>query len=194
MNYLDLIGTILSLIGTFYFVKANIKMWPIYILAIGINSVLYFQYKMYASLLLENMYLCVSIYGWYFWNKTSKHTGITINEISSSQILSLIFLWGIIIYGLCFLMIRYTDTSFPLVEAVAVGTSIVAQMLSSRKIIECWYAWIIADSVFIYLMFYQSLYFHAFLFMCYLVLAVIGLANWTKLRKCNILTVEQNYA
>ncbi len=193
MNYLDLVGTILSLIGTFYFIKADIKMWPVYILAILVNSILYFQYKMYASLVLENMYLVVSIYGWFFWKKTMKQNSAIIGRIENYQFIGLSILWFAMVLGIYYLMINFTDTSFPVIEAIAVSTSIISQILSSRKIIECWYTWIIADSVFIYLMISQELYFHGILFSCYLVLAIIGLLNWIRLRNINILNKEQQF-
>ncbi len=178
MNYLDFTSAILSLVGTVYFVKANTKMWPIYILAIILNSILYFKYKMYASLILENVYLICSIYGWIYWVKSTRKQNVY--RIKYHQLISVIILWIVIVYGTHSLMIKFTNRP-SMVEAIAVGTSIIAQILSSRKIIECWYGWIIADSVFLYLMFYKGLYFHTILFSCYLVLAILGLLNWYKL-------------
>ncbi|NRB10562.1 MAG: nicotinamide mononucleotide transporter [Rickettsiaceae bacterium] len=45
-----------------------------------------------------------------------------------------------------------------------------------------WYGWIVADSIYIYLMASQKLYFHMFLFSCYLISAIIGLKNWQRLK------------
>ena len=73
MNYLDFIGTVLSIIGTFYFVKADIKMWSFYILATIANTLLYYKYTMYARMSLECMYLIMSIYGWVFWQNAAKN-------------------------------------------------------------------------------------------------------------------------
>ncbi len=153
-------------------------MWPIYILATVLNGILYFRYKMYASLILEIIYLVSSVYGWIFWSKTIKQQNIY--RIKYYQLISVFISWLVIVYGTHSLMSKFTNNP-SIVESIAVGTSIIAQILSSRKIIECWYGWIIANSLFLYLMFYKGLYFHTILFICYLVLTILGLLNWYKL-------------
>ena len=60
----------------------------------------------------------------------------------------------------------------------AVG--IVATWMVARRIMEHWLFWIVANGVSVYLYFGRELYPTMFLYICYTVLAAIGLYTWKK--------------
>ncbi|NRB10561.1 MAG: nicotinamide mononucleotide transporter [Rickettsiaceae bacterium] len=126
MNYLDFIGTVLSLIGTYYFVKADIRMWLVYILATIVNSILYFKYTMYASMILEIGYLVMSVYGFASWHIAAKQSNDYIRSLSYKQYPKFIIIWLVIIVIIYGILITFSDSTMPKLETIAVSTSIIA--------------------------------------------------------------------
>ena len=180
MNYLDFTGTILSLLGTYYFIKADIRMWPVYISATILNSLLYFKYNMHGTMYLEILYLCLSVSGWLFWQKLAKDKH-SISFISHTQILMLVISWLITFMTIATIHMKFASIEYPLLEAFAISASIFAYILSARKLLQCWLVWIIADGAYAILMAMQGLQFHTALFICYLFLACQGLKKWLAL-------------
>ena len=78
----------------------------------------------------------------------------------------------------------YTSTlpgvSLPYLDAGLTATSLVAQWMMTRKILENWVLWIIADIVYVPMFIYKGLYVTAGLYTVFLVLAVMGFANWRR--------------
>lgn len=177
MNYLDFAGTILSLLGTYYFIKADIRMWPIYIAATILNSLLYFKYHMLGTMYLEILYLCLSLGGWLFWAKIASNNN-SITSISYMQVPILVIAWFVTFIAITMVHIKFASTEFPILEAFAISSSIFAYFLSARKLLQCWVVWIIADGAYASLMAMQGLQFHTGLFICYLLLAIQGLKSW----------------
>ncbi len=182
MNYLDFAGTVLSLIGTYFFVKADLRMWPTYILAILINTTLYFNYSMYASVFREVIYLFMSVYGWIFWKTNTRSNNNKIYTLTVNNFLLISLIYAILFFIIFSSSTYYTDSKIPYLESIAVTTCFVAQILSSRKFIECWFAWLVADSLYVLIMLSQNLYFHSILYGCYLFMALMGIYNWNKIK------------
>lgn len=85
------------------------------------------------------------------------------------------------LYGmLYFLLSRYTDSPIPVGDAFTTAVGIVATWMLARRIIEHWILWIIVNFVSVYLYYLRGLYPTLFLYLCYAVLAVVGLYNWKK--------------
>lgn len=177
---LDFIGTMISLLGTYFFTQANIKMWPAYITAGILNSLLYFNKQMYGVLVLELVYLTISIYGWQSWSFTNEKS-LNIRKINAQQFIILLFSGVTLSLLISTILLKLASSSYILIETIAVSTSIIAQALSSRKIINCWHCWFAADAIYIYLMLQQELMFHAILFFIYLFMAILGYYSWRKI-------------
>ncbi|PCH55096.1 MAG: hypothetical protein COC15_04760 [Legionellales bacterium] len=183
MFRLDLLGTLLSFISTYYFVTANGKTWPIGIAAIVVNIILYWQAGIYASIGLKIIYLILSIYGWYLWRSNGNKNPLAITSLTMwhKKLLPIIFI--LLFVTIFHLLKNYTNSTILYTEALAVSVSLIAEWLSCKKKIECWTAWFVADAIFIYIMLYKSLYCHAVLYTVYLAMAIIGFINWRKIQQ-----------
>ncbi|HUX34984.1 MAG TPA: nicotinamide mononucleotide transporter family protein, partial [Gemmatimonadaceae bacterium] len=56
----------------------------------------------------------------------------------------------------------------------------VAQWMMTRKIVENWILWIIADIVYVPMYIYKKLYVTSGLYFVFLILAVMGLIEWKR--------------
>src|SRR4029079_8166552 len=75
--------------------------------------------------------------------------------------------------------VRYlTDAALPCPDASTTMRSVIAQFQLTRKILENWTRWIIADVVYIGVYSIKSLYWTAALYFVFLVLCVLGYKEW----------------
>jgi nicotinamide mononucleotide transporter len=75
---------------------------------------------------------------------------------------------------------RYTDSSVPFLDAVTTALSVTAQFMQSRKWIETWHVWILADIIYIGLYVMKHLYLTAGLYAIFIAMCVAGLVEWQK--------------
>jgi nicotinamide mononucleotide transporter len=70
--------------------------------------------------------------------------------------------------------------SLPYVDAGTTTTSLIAQWMMTRKLLENWVLWVIVDVAYICMFIYKGLYLTAFNYAVYLVLAAMGFFAWRK--------------
>ncbi len=75
-------------------------------------------------------------------------------------------------------MHRYTDAALPYPDAFTTMLSVIAQFLMTKKYLENWTLWIIADVVYIGVYLIKSLYWTAGLYAIFLALCVEGYREW----------------
>jgi nicotinamide mononucleotide transporter len=70
--------------------------------------------------------------------------------------------------------------ALPYVDAATATTSLVAQYLMTRKLLENWALWILVDVVYIGMFIFKGLYLTAGNYAVYLALAVLGHVAWKR--------------
>lgn len=90
--------------------------------------------------------------------------------------LAVAVLWGL----LWFVLARATDSPVPLWDGLIASLSVVATWMLTRKYIEQWYVWIIANAIAIAVYLASGLYPTAILFFVYFVMAIIGVIKWRR--------------
>jgi nicotinamide mononucleotide transporter len=71
----------------------------------------------------------------------------------------------------------------PYLDSTLTVTSLIAQFMMTRKILENWILWIALDIVYVPMFISRRLYATAGLYAVFLVLAVIGLVRWRRSRR-----------
>ena len=85
-------------------------------------------------------------------------------------------LWGL----LWFILDRATDSTVPVWDGLISSLSVVATWMLTRKYIEQWYVWIIANAIAVAVYLASGLYPTAVLFAVYFIMAVAGARAWKK--------------
>lgn len=182
MNWLDFVGASLSLISTYYFTQACRKAWLISLLAITLNTILYWQKGVYGHLLLEGIYFISMIYGWYQWSENhTKEDRTLIRYLSLNEMLCYV---AMAITGIVLMaqgLIAYTDSTIPYWDASTTILCLIAQWLLCRKVIHCWILWFVVDAMVALLQFYKGMPFHSAVHWLYLIMAVVGYYRWRQL-------------
>ncbi len=178
MNWLDPVGAGLSLICTYYFTQAKRSAWIIGMLAISINSILYWQKGIYGSLVLEAIYFLSMMYGLYQWSSLKPALIYSdIRFLTLKQTFALCFVALLGIFSVSFLLHK-TGSDIPYWDATTTVLSLIAQALLCLKVIHCWILWFIVDALLALMQLYKGIPFHSAMHWTYLVLAVMGYWRW----------------
>jgi len=73
-----------------------------------------------------------------------------------------------------------TDSTVPLADGLTTTLSLVAQWMLTRKLLENWWVWIMADVLYVGLYLYKGLNLTAVLYGVFLGLCVLGLRTWRR--------------
>jgi nicotinamide mononucleotide transporter len=182
-NWIELFGTISGLLYIFFSIRHNIWLWPIGILTSAAYIIVFYQSKLYADMSLQAYYLVVSVYGWYHWvagkQKLDKTGELKISRLKPYQ-------WIVSIAACIFLAAiyypfgSYFGASYPIIDGLITGGSIVATWMLTRKIIEQWIFWIIIDGASIWLVIAKERYITVILMTVYTVMAIVGYIKWKR--------------
>lgn len=187
LSYLELIGTISGLFSVYLATKANFYTWHTGILNEIAFFMLFFQVQLYADMLLQVFFLMVTIYGIYTWK--NKQEAVIIYRLTPQEAVKYmvsLFL-GMLITALIIGNIHHIlpfffekPSTYPLADAFIMVGSILATFLLAEKKLETWLLWIIVDLVSIVLYAAKGIYFVAGEYVVFLILAIMGFAEWRK--------------
>ncbi|NUR54961.1 MAG: nicotinamide mononucleotide transporter [Acidobacteria bacterium] len=180
---LEFIAVACGLANVYLTVRQNIWCWPIGAVMVSLYIYIFFEAKLYSDTLLNVFFLVMQFYGWYQWTR-----GPVAHAKSLSAIRRLArrgrtgtiagVLGGTALIGTA--MHRYTDAALPYPDAFTTMLSVFAQFLMTKKFLENWTLWIIADIVYIGVYAIKDLYWTCGLYAVFLGLCVQGYREWKK--------------
>jgi nicotinamide mononucleotide transporter len=181
MSSIEIVAAIFGVISVFLSVRQNIWSWPTAIVNVGLYIIVFYESKLYADTGLQVVYVVLNAYGWYHWLYGGKNrTELPVSRTSARLWLLLVALGatGTALIGT--LLYRKTDAALPYIDAATTSTSLVAQWMMTRKLLENWIIWVAVDVVYIGMYIYKSLYVTAVLYLIFLILSAMGYVQWRK--------------
>lgn len=177
---LEGIAAAFGVVSVFLSTRQNIWSWPTAIVNVTLYTVVFYQGRLYGQMGLQTVYLVLSIYGWYQWlHGGEKSTALKVSRASPRLLFGLAAFNVVACVALAALL-RRTDAAFPWLDAALTTTSLVAQWMMTRKILENWLIWIVLDVIYVPLFYSQRLYATSALYTAFLVLAVMGYVEWRR--------------
>ncbi len=182
-HWVEITGTILSLIYLFLSVKQHIWLWIFGFASSALYIAVFFRSKFYADMSLQVYYLAVSVYGFLHWTLKRPETGkgdLPVVSVNGKQIVILSLAAVVIWAAYYFVLSNFTDSDVAFPDSVTTALSIVATWMLARKMLEHWLIWIFVDAFSAFLYLHKELYFTTGLFAIYTLMAVIGYLRWRK--------------
>ncbi|RHR60699.1 nicotinamide riboside transporter PnuC [Parabacteroides sp. AF17-28] len=189
---LEYFGVLTGLLYLLLEIRQHRAMWVVGFLTSLVYVFVFFFSKIYADMGLNIYYVAISIYGFWQWtrkkaiNEEKTNQNAPANEAILYRNMTFPLLTGIIlailaIYALLYYILHnFTDSPIPAGDAFTTAVGIVATWMLARRIIEHWIFWIIVNCVSVYLYYLRGLYPTMFLYICYAILAAVGLYTWKK--------------
>jgi nicotinamide mononucleotide transporter len=180
-NWFEIVGVAFGLGAVYLQTRENIWNWPAAIVNVAIFTVIFWQSKLYADSVLQLYYLGTSVYGWWAWLHGGKdRTELRVQRATPR-------LWAILItiivvagLGLGTFLDQTTDSPVPYLDSLLTAMSLVAQWMITRKILENWIVWIVANLVYVPLLISRDLPYTAMQYFVFLFLAILGYRSWRR--------------
>jgi len=180
-NRWEVLAVVFGIVSVYLSTRENIWSWPTALVNVALYFVVFFDAKLYADMGLQVVYFALSLYGWYEWlyggeNRTELHVSRTSRPLGVR--LLVIGIASAALLGT--ILARFTDAALPYVDSATTSTSLVAQWMMTRKILENWAVWAVVDVVYVGMFIFKQLYLTAGLYTVFLVLAIMGYVQWKR--------------
>lgn len=181
MNPLELTAVIFGIGSVWLSTREHIASWPTALVNVALYFVVLQRAQLYANAWLQVVYFALSCYGWYEWKYGgARHAGV---EVTRTSVRTAGVLAGLVVVGTLALhqvLVRYTDAASPWLDAATTATSLIAQWMMTRKLLENWGVWCVVNVVSVGMYLSQGLALSAALYAVYLGLAVSGHFAWRR--------------
>jgi|TARA_B110000438_G_C15744730_1_gene620169 nicotinamide mononucleotide transporter len=180
---LEIIATILGFLSVWFSKNNSIWVYPTGMISTSIYVYLLFYWGLIGDMLINAYYFFISIYGWYYWTRSSN--GITINPISKMNKNEYKTSFFLFIFAIIFIFIVYNvfnmwNNMIAYVDTVTTAIFVVGMWLMARRKIENWLFWIVGDIISIPLYLYKGLTITSFQYFVFTLIALAGYIAWKK--------------
>ena len=180
-SFIEVIAVFFGLLSVWYSMRVNILVYPTGIVSVIIYVYICYIAGLYADMAINMLYFVMSVYGWYNWLRPEidkPQKAVRFASLKQNTIGILIVVGSFVLIR--YVLIHYTDSTVPAIDAFTTAVFIVGMWLMAEKKVENWIYWIIGDVVSIPLYFYKGLVFTSFQYSFFLVLAILGYISWRK--------------
>jgi nicotinamide mononucleotide transporter len=178
---LEIVAALVGALSVWLSVRQNIWSWPTAIVNVVLYAIVFYEAKLYADMGLQVVYAILSIYGWYEWlyggagrtelrvTRTGPRLGVLLAVIAAA---------GSLVLGL--FLHHETDAALPFMDSFLSSTSLVAQWMMTKKLLENWLVWIGVDVLYVGMFIFKGLFLTSALYAVFLALAIKGYLDWRR--------------
>lgn len=186
IKILEITGTILGLIYLYYEYRASSSLWIVNIIMSAIYTLIYFSEGIYALGCLSIYNILAAIYGIFMWkySKTSEQKELPISSIPKKILLNSSLVMVVISVAFIYILHKISDTGnllYNSLDGLASAATIISLYWLAKKYKEQWFGWIFVNFISVILYLITNLYFTAGLYIIYIIVAVAGYREWSKL-------------
>lgn len=177
---IEAVAVIFGLLSVYYARLVKIAVYPTGIISTALYIYICLNAKLYADMGINAYFMLMSIYGWYVWSKEKPENARDrpIQRLRRDEYPKLIVTLVLIFALLVFVLIQFTDSDVPYVDAFTTSLFVVGMYFMARKILEHWWLWIIGDLISVPLYLYKGLGLTSFQYFVFLMIAIQGLREW----------------
>lgn len=182
-NWLEIVTTILGLIYIWLEYRANIWLWVVGVIMPAMQVYLYWSHGLYAFAALTCYYTVAACYGlavWKYRKTRNTHQPLPIVFMPRRLYLPVVAVILVVWAVTCFILIRFTDSPTPTLESLTNAFSIVGLWALSRKFLEQWYFWIVANTISCVVYAQTDMPYYIFLYGLYNIIAIAGYFRWKR--------------
>ena len=178
---LELVAFLFGATSVYLSVRQKIWSWPTAIVNVALYAWIFGTHGYYSDAGLQVVYFVLSVYGWAHWLHGGENRTVLPVSHASRRTLVVCAVVGVATWlALGFFTRTLPNAQRPFTDAALTATSLVAQWMMTRKIVENWLLWIAVDLVYIPLWLTAGLPLTALLYTIFLVLAVLGYREWKR--------------
>lgn len=177
---LEAFGFVTGVVNVWLLARQNIWNWPIGLANNLAYLIVFATSGLYGDAGLQIVYMTLGVYGWWKWLRRGSGPGLAVTRTTAA-----VWMWLAPVIAVSFLVLRwflsrYTDSTVPMWDGLTTALSLAAIWGQSRKLLESWWIWILADLIYIPLYVYKGLWLTSLLYFVFLLLCIFGLREWKR--------------
>ena len=173
VSILEFVAAIASFIGVYLGTTGKRITWPWWVLSSSLYGVFFYQVDLFASAMLQIIFIGAAIYGWF----GQAPTGAVPGTISTRNRIR-IALGTLVSIAILSPVLADIGAAATWTDAFILIGSLVAQLLMIYEKYETWIVWIIVDVVATVQYLLLGYYFTALLYGIFTAVAVVGWKRW----------------
>lgn len=177
--YLEYAANGFYLLAVFLAARNSIHTWWLGIIGCALFSLLFYQVKLYAEVMLMLFFIATNAIGWYQWGRVSGVKQITDTALVRLLGYASLALVVTVLYG--FMLHRLTDAYAPFVDSAILMFSVIAQFLLMNRKLETWWFWLIVNTLAVPLYLSRELQLTALVYTGFWFNAWYGWYQWRRL-------------
>jgi nicotinamide mononucleotide transporter len=178
---LDLANFVLGVIGVWLMIRQRLAAFPVGLVAVSVQGILFYQQKYFADALLQVFFFVTLAWGWRHWVRDRGDAPeLPVTRLTARGWLLTLGASVAVTAGWALTLGPWLGSVQPWRDAFIAAFSVTAQVLQVRKIFENWLLWIVVNVVAVQSYLSAVGAYTALLYLIYLGLAVAGLLAWRK--------------
>ena len=173
VSILEFTAAVASFIGVYLGTTGKRITWPWWVLSSGLYGVFFYQVDLFASAMLQIIFIAAAIYGWFGWAPTGAVPGTISSRnrirIAVGTIVSVAFLSP---------LLANIGAAATWTDAFILIGSLVAQLLMIYEKYETWVPWLIVNAVATVQYLSLGYWFTALLYGLFAIVAILGWKRW----------------
>lgn len=179
LSPVELLAVILAVAYLLLVIRQNIFCWICAAISSSLYVWLFIGAKLYMESLLSLFYAGMAIYGYAVWmhgGRESKTLEVSVWPIRLHAIAIATIVVASV--GSGWLLSTLSDAAYPYIDSLTTFSAIWATFLVARKVFENWWYWLVIDAVSIFIYWSRGLELTSVLFVIYVLLIPVGMAQW----------------
>lgn len=178
--WIEATAVLFGLLSVYFARRVKIAVYPTGIISTALYIYICLNAKLYADMGINAYFMVMSIYGWYIWSEMKPKDTVERpilrlrRDAYAPTLLALIGIFGVLV----FVLVRFTDSDVPYVDAFTTSLFVVGMYFMAKKIMEHWWLWIVGDLISVPLYMYKGLGLTSFQYAVFLIIAIQGLREW----------------
>lgn len=192
-KWLEPLAVVSGLITVWLSTRQRIAAWPVALVNAALYFIVFLRDGLYANMGLQVVFFALSCYGWYEWKfGGAGRTELPVTRTTRRLAPRLVVAGALMTVAFGFLLgwaaghdatTATRDRVVTWVDAATTSTSLVAQWMLTRKLLENWLVWVVVDVVYIGLFIVTGLLPTAGLYLVFSGLATAGYLQWKRTLK-----------
>ena len=158
--------------------RRHIGTWPAGLVGAVLAGITYTQTGLYADAGLQVLFFGQGVYGWVQWHRPVRE--VPMRRLRAGEWAAVVVGVGAGTAALTTLLDRFTDSTVPLADAFLTALSVAANQLLTRRILDNWPLWVLADVLYVPLFLYKGLQGYAALYVVFIALAAVAWWQWER--------------
>ena len=173
VSILEFVAAVTSFVGVYLGTTGKRITWPWWVLSSSLYGVFFYQVDLFASAILQIVFIGAAIYGWFGWAPTGAVPG-TISTRNRTSIA----IGTIVSVGLLSPVLADIGAAATWTDAFILIGSLVAQLLMIYEKYETWVLWLIVNLVATAQYLSLGYWFTALLYGVFAIVAILGWKRW----------------